>query len=57
MEAFEAKMKEEKEIKANEALGDEGMQYLQSMAQNADKEKEKKQEQEVKKEAILKQQE
>ena len=48
-EAFEAKMKEEQAIKANEALGDEGMQYLQSMAQNAEKEKVKKQEQDDKK--------
>lgn len=37
-EALDAKLREEKEIKANEALGEQGMQYLQNMAQTHDKE-------------------
>jgi len=37
-EALEAKLKDEKEVQANEALGEQGLQYLQNMAQTRDKE-------------------
>ena len=45
-EAIEAKLKDEKMIKQNEALGDEGMSYLQNMAQTHDKEKAEKEKKE-----------
>ena len=38
-EALDAKLREEKEIKANEELGESGLQYLQNMAQVHEKEK------------------
>ena len=43
---MDAKLKDEREVKANEALGDEGMQYLQNMAQTHDKEKANKEKEE-----------
>ena len=38
-EALDAKLREEKEIKANEELGESGLRYLQNMAQIHEKEK------------------